>query len=195
MPNLKDLIKSIKIQISKTPQQIAEELNNASGFEYGLRHDNGHFALLRDDNVIEMNAGNGVSVTADGLGQLVSIESPAVSISAQSIQLQAPTNGYFFGYQAINPYWFTTNPLDLITPFSKAPLVPKIPLNGLILSTLYVSPVPTPAVVGPPTGGGVVTGLVPLSQFLETQPLFTPNQQVLIMAKSIGEIMKNVAGI
>ncbi len=193
---IQQLISGIRDQINKTPQQMAQELSQASGFELGFRHSNGAFTLVRDDQVIELNAGNGAIVTVDGPGQTVQLTATGITFDGGTIQFKVPPGNVFFGYQPLNSYWMVTNPLDVISPLQKAPLVCK-PTNlpDVILSTqIFVSrgatlPVETPA------GPGTVTGLVPLSTFLEAQPLFGLNQQLLTLSRNLGEVIKNLSSM
>lgn len=201
MNSINDLINSIKAQISRTPQQIAQDLSNPSGYEYGLRHDNGAFSLIRDDKVIEHNAGNGTSIVVDGPGQTVSVKATGITLDSNTVQFKVPKGGLFFGYQPLNSFWLTDNPIDLISPFIKAPLYPKAPVSPIPggpgpLDLIFVSPTPTLAVISSPLGGpGVATGLIPLSTYLSAQPLFGINQQILTLSRNMGEIIKNLTQI
>src|SRR5438046_5111486 len=119
MNTLKQVINEIKTQLTKSPVTMAQELVNASGYELGLRHTNGAFALIRDDKVVELNAGNNTSVVVDGPGQAVGINSTGTTIQSNILQFKVPTSNIYFNYQAINPFWFTNNPLDIVSPFFK----------------------------------------------------------------------------
>ncbi|HYT45894.1 MAG TPA: hypothetical protein VEP90_26440 [Methylomirabilota bacterium] len=201
MSSVKDLIASIKVQINKTPQQLAQELIHPSGFEYGFRHDNGAFSLIRDDKVIEHNAGNGTSLVVDGPGQTVGVKATGITLDSNTVQFKVPKGGLFFGYQPLNPFWLTDNPIDFISPFIKAPLYSKVPVSPIPggpgpLDLIFVSPTPTLVVLSSPLGGpGVATGLIPLSTYLSAQPLFGINQQLLTMARNIGEVIRNLTSI
>ena len=198
---IKQLISNVKSELNKTPQAIAQELVNASGYELGMRHTNGAFMLVRDDRVVEMNPGNGVSILADGGGQTVDINANGTTITSNSLQLRVPSSSFYFNYQALNPFWLTNNPLDFISPFIKSPLYPKLPMPTIAgapspLDAIFVSPTPTLPVISSPFGGpGVVTGFVPLSTYLNAAPLFGINQQLLILSRNIGEVIKNLSGL
>lgn len=193
MISIKDLLKNIRIQIKKTPQKRSEELIDPSGHEYGLRHGNGAFILCRDDKVVELNAGGGTSVVVDGPGQSVGIKSSGITLDGQAVQFKVPVDKFYIGYQALNPYWLTTNPVDVISPFIKAPLHARLPViaNGINpLDNIFVSITPTLPVVGVATGP-----MVPMSTLFDAQPLFGLNQQLLLLSRNLGEVIKNLTSI
>jgi hypothetical protein len=201
MTSLKDLLKNIRIQVKKSPQKIAQELNDPTGNEYGFRHSNGAFMLCRDDKVVELNAGHGAAVVVDGPGQMVNIKATGVTLDSQTVQFKVPPGNVYFGYQPLNPFWLTTNPLDFISPFIKAPLYSRVPVppDGAVVPGLAINPLDliyvsaTPALpVETPAGPGLATGLVPLSTYLAAQPLFGMNQQLHILSRNVGEVIKNL---
>jgi hypothetical protein len=196
--NLKNLIRQIKTELKVTPKQKVEQLKRPSGHEYGFRHGNGPFFLVRDDSVIEANAGNETYVTVDGPGQNVTVKSSAITLEGRTIQFLAPPGEIYFGYQRLNPFWLTPNPLDVISPFAKAPLVQRFPgslgqtrIEGLNVPGLGPLPIATATfLTGTPAPGQT---LVPLDNFIRPEPLFGLNEQLLILHRNLGEMITSLA--
>lgn len=204
MTSIQDLITSIQKQLNRSPQVVADSLAQASGFELGFRHANGAFTMVRDDQVIELNAGNGAVITVDGPAQTVGIAGNGITLDGGTIQLKVSPGNLFVGYQPLNAYWMVTDPLDVISPFLRSPLLCKLPVppsNSSVpgiganpLDTFYISPSPT-LPVETPAGPGTVTGFVPLSTFFHAEPLFGMNQQLLTLSRNLGQIISSLSNM
>jgi hypothetical protein len=177
--NLKSLINQIKTELKVTPKQKVEQLKRPSGHEYGFRHGNGPFILVRDDSVIEANGGNETYVTVDGPGQNITLKSSAITLEGRAIQFLTPPGGIYFGYQRLNPFWLTVNPLDVISPLVKAPLIQNAP--GSLAGAVFLTGTPAPGQVP-----------VPLANFIRPEPLFGFNEQLLILSRNLGETLKSL---
>jgi hypothetical protein len=183
MPTIKEIFKQVRAELRRSPKEKAKELKRPSGYEYGLRHnDTGNFILLRDDGVVETNAGNGTAVTVDGLGQVITATAAGIALEAQAVQVLTPPGKFYLGYQPLHPFWYTTNPLDFISPFLKAPIIQNVPTA---LDTCWVMTGPTPA----------VPNAVPMSTFFRAQPLLGLNEQLLILSRNLGETIKNLRAL
>lgn len=179
--NVANLFKQLKIELKVDIKKRAQEREFASGFEAGVRHPNsGAYALVRDDGVAELASGPGAAVTADGASNIVTVKGNAIALKAQHLHLQA--ENLYFGYQRFNPYWLSRGAAPDLNPAS------------ILLRSPVVFDSPTsigfPLLTGLPAAGQSV---VTLGSLLLPIPLFGPNEQLLIMARNLGELMKSLA--
>jgi hypothetical protein len=180
--SIPNIFKQLKIELKVDIKKRAQEREFASGFEAGVRHPNsGAYALVRDDGVAELASGPGAAVTVDGSSSIVTAKGNAIALKARYLHLQTPPGGLYFGYQRFNPYWLSKGSVPDLNPASillRSPLV----FNSL-------TSVGFPLLTGlPQPGQSVVT----LGSLLLPIPLFGPNEQLLIMARNLGELMKSL---
>lgn len=219
---LRTFFKQMKQELTTSPKQRAEQLDFPTGTETGMRHPiNGTYMLLRDDHVGELGAGNAAKVVVDGANQQVTARATAVSVEAQFIHLHAPPGNIYFGYRAFNPYWYTASlfsglgatlggsiggslgakigkklgqsadqggggvvgvvdPLGFLTPTALTENIPNVSYE--ILSKL-------PLLVGVPQIGQFN---ITLGAFLSTEPLFGPDEQLVILSTNLLHLVKSL---
>jgi hypothetical protein len=198
--SLRALIDEARAALTRKPEARAQELNRPSGHEPGLRHrHNGGHVLCRDDAVVELSSGPGAAVLVDGPAQSVTAQGAAVQLVGERVAIQAPPGGFYVGYQRLNPYWFS-QPLDP-TFLLKAPLVPLTPASmtaAWVVTTAGVPgavPLTALGVTGPEpvTAAGVPVFAAPVAAFFQAVPLFGPNEQLLLLAQNLGQMLQSLA--
>lgn len=174
---------NLKKKAAQNPEEKAKELNFPSGGEVGFSHpENSATVLCRDDGVVELSSGPSTNITVDPRTNQVTIKGAAISLQGEYLHLHAPAGRLYFGFQRFNPHWLDTSP---IPNFNPASLILKSPV---VFNSL--SAVSTPVLTGTPAPGQVP---VPLGAFFLPVPLFGPNEQLLILSKTISSLIKNVA--
>lgn len=165
----------------QNPARAAQELNYPSGYEVGLRHPNtGGFLLARDDGAVEMSAGPTTRVLVDGPGGQVTVSAPSTVLAGGDLHLHAAPGRLWFGFQRFNP-WYQSLPQDPLWKW-RAPVVQRYP-ESLVSGNANV------ILAGVPKEGQYH---VPLSSLFMAMPLFGPNEQTLLMAKRLAQIMQGV---
>lgn len=181
----------VKLLLAKTPRQRSQELDEPSGYEPGLRHrHNGSHVLCRDDAVVELASGPTAACLVDGPAQTVRLQGSAIQLTGETVQLAAAPGGLYFGWQRFNPYWFSRpdptqfDPLEIIR---KSPLTLTNPLD-------LTSPLMILTAEGALDPTLIAEGVIPrpIASLFTPIPLFGPNEQLLILAENLGEMLRSL---
>ena len=179
--NARHILQQIRRELRVDIRERAREQEFPSGYEPGMRHSrSGAYTMMRDDGIAELGSGPNAAVLADGPNQQVTVKGNAISLNGRYIHLHAPPGGLYFGYQRFNPFWQSL-PGDIISPFWKAPLISRAPGSWELLSRI-------------PFLTGTVSSPTPvfLGEFLQTIPLFGPNEQLLVISRNIASLIRSL---
>lgn len=171
--------KSLLAQVNSSPEDQAAALDYPSTYEVGLRHPlTGALALLRDDGAAELSAGPAANLLVDGPAGQVTMAGTNIALAAQNLHLHAPPGGLWIGFQRLNPWWQSL-PNDPNFLWRTAPIVQNFP--GSLAATPFVAGLPQEGQYN-----------VSLSELLQAQPLFGPNEMLLVTSRKLATLLHSV---
>lgn len=182
LDRLRSFFDRLKQALSVTPQERARELDSPSGYETGMRHPTGGgYVLFRDDGVTELGESGHATLLLDGQQGQATLTAPGVSVRSEVLHLHSPE--LYWRWHRLNEWW-TEHPFpagigDLAFPTDHAAVVPRDLLSWETLLAL-------PLVIGVPQPG---QANVNLREYLELQPLFGPNEELLHMFQHLTDLL------